>query len=414
MSVVISISLFSRGLALRAVLSTVLLLMFIITSFLFEEKRRKITVSYIFVFFNLFITNTLVASFYSLDNIPNLYHDDKLAGLIGDYYSLYFTVVFICYLVVITYLLCAKKKVLTTHTLEMSKGETKSFLLGALALMCAYVILGNSIDILVPMVATLICLLVLQNKYRIICLVLLVMFWAFDTRLISQRYILIGTMLPVVFGFLICYCKNRKVSTFKMTLVVFLLFACVMLYGIVSEIVKLKLYYGGNYTLAQVFGNTSLLFEFIYGQIYRIFVIWYKLGGYAIFHVKNFGFFYGITYLKSFADVLGFEYVSLPKLVASYHGSNYAQPGLLAEGYANFGIIGAVLNICIVFFVMEYFYHRYYRNPSCANFLLMTVPFSTILLDGGTLNSAILAILVTIILCNLSLVVNKKKGIRLY
>ena len=82
-SIVISISLFSRGLGFRVIPSTILLLMFLITSFLFEEKRKKITVSYIFVFFNLFITNTLVASFYSLDTIPNLYHDDKLSSMIG-------------------------------------------------------------------------------------------------------------------------------------------------------------------------------------------------------------------------------------------------------------------------------------------------------------------------------------------
>ncbi len=52
--------------------------------------------------------------------------------------------------------------------------------------------------------------------------------------------------------------------------------------------------------------------------------------------MKVHGFFHGITYVKSFAGYFGFEYVSLPLLSAKYISASYAQPGLIAEGYANF------------------------------------------------------------------------------
>ena len=101
------------------------------------------------------------------------------------------------------------------------------------------------------------------------------------------------------------------------------------------------------------------------------------------------GFYYGITYIKPFAGIFGFQYVSLPIIAAWYDQASYAQPGLLAEGYANFGVIGAALNLLAVFFFMEYTWNKYRRKPSIINLLFAVVPFSQILLDGGTLNSAI-------------------------
>lgn len=98
------------------------------------------------------------------------------------------------------------------------------------------------------------------------------------------------------------------------------------------------------------------------------------------------------------SGIFEFDYISLPLITAVYDKAHYAQPGLLAEGYANFGIIGAVINICIVFIFIDFFDRKYCKNPSFINFLYATVPFTKIILDGGTLNSAIYLLVVCVVI----------------
>lgn len=402
-SFAISISLFIRDYVGRSFLNLILLSLFIVCSFLFENKRKKITVSYIFVFFIIFIVNSLVPAFYTEDIIRTLDSTDKCAGLIKDNFYIYFFSVVICYFVIIAYLVLSKKKVVKTQPVQCSTNESGFLLIGAIVLFIAYFFLDKLLDMLVPVVAMLIFLLIIQKKHKIRHLIFLVLMFTYERRLLEYRYIFVCVVLPTLFGILFYFCKNRRINIIKMFLITLLLAMLFFAYGIISEVYKLNEFYGGHYNITDVIKDSKMIFKFAYNQIYRLFVIWLKLGGYAIYHAQNYGFFYGITYIKSFSSLFGFEYVSLPSLVASYHGSNYAQPGLLAEGFANFGIFGAIINILLVFFVMEYFYDRFYHNNSLANFMLMTVPFTTILLDGGTLNSAIVFIVITILLCNCSL-----------
>ena len=98
---------------------------------------------------------------------------------------------------------------------------------------------------------------------------------------------------------------------------------------------------------------------------------------------------------------MGLPYISLPRISAAYNYSTYAQPGLLAEGYANFGIIGAVLNIVSVFFLMEFCRIRFIRKKDISSLMYMVIPFTKILLDGGTFNSAV-AMLIGVAIVNVS------------
>ena len=72
--------------------------------------------------------------------------------------------------------------------------------------------------------------------------------------------------------------------------------------------------------------------------------------------------------------------------------ASYAQPGLLAEGYANFGIIGAVVNLLIPFVLAELFLDIFLKKRDGFSICLMTIPFVKVLLDGGTINSIIVGI----------------------
>ncbi len=397
LSGVISVLLTARGYPGRACLNLLLLFLFLCVSVLFEKKRGVITVSYVFVFFIVYVVNSVVPAYYTVDQLRILDRTDVSAGLIEDTYLLYFGVSLACYLIFIAYLYCTKTRKVTADGLQMDFNGNFCFGLGIAASLAVYFALGRNIEFIIPVASLTLFLILTQKKARWIYLVAFAALLVVDTRLLLQRYVLLKYVLPV--GFLVLLMLARKkISYIKITLLLLAAVAAVGIYGVVSEMIKLNVYYGGSYDIGAVLSSAQSMLDFLYNQIYRIFIIWRKLGGYAIYHAQAHGYFYGVTYVKSLASVLGFEYVSLPSLVASYHGSNYAQPGLLAEGYANFGFFGAIANICIVFFLMEFLFRLYAKKPTMTNLLLMTVPFSAILLDGGTINSAIAIILACVLM----------------
>ena len=155
---------------------------------------------------------------------------------------------------------------------------------------------------------------------------------------------------------------------------------------------KLNANFDGNYTfndMFEVLSEPQLLQNWLSRQTYRIFDIWSHLGGNIIDYIDQKGYLWGITYVKSFAPILGFDYVSLPLISANMIGADYAQPGLVAEGYANWGIYGAIINMIFVFFVAELLFDYFLRKQSTLNLLLYIGTFSQVLLDGGTINSII-------------------------
>ena len=124
-----------------------------------------------------------------------------------------------------------------------------------------------------------------------------------------------------------------------------------------------------------------------------------ELGGNIIQHVKVHGFFHGITYVKSFAGYFGFEYVSLPLLSAKYISASYAQPGLIAEGYANFGVVGAVINMLIPFAIAEESLTYFLKKRNVLALCILSVPYTKLLFDGGTINNMILELQLVFWLC---------------
>lgn len=402
-SIIVSISLVLRGYYLKSIMNLVLLISFVFVSKLYEKKRSALTVSYLFIFFILYIVNSLVPGFFSNDNIRMIDATDKHSGLILDYYWIYFFTVLICYLIISLFLHFSSDKRVTEYKLEIDKSNVCPYIIGIFGIGIAYFYLDRYIDMLIPVAAAVICLFfALPKKMKLLGLLSIAFLWLLDSRLLTYRYVLISTVVPTIY-FLVLKLDNKRISKLFFSSLVIGGLLCLLLFGTVSEVLKLNMFYDGSYNIWHILLNPLETLGFMWNQLYRMFVIWYKLGGYAIYHATTNGYFWGITFIKSFSSIFGFEYISLPKLVASYHGSNYAQPGLLAEGYANFGILGSVMNICVVFFIMEYLLHRYYKKNTLSNFLLMTVPFTTILLDGGTINSAIVFVGITVLLCNVNL-----------
>ena len=143
-------------------------------------------------------------------------------------------------------------------------------------------------------------------------------------------------------------------------------------------------------------------------QVYRMFGIWIVLGGNIIDYANSAGFFYGITYIKMFAPIFKFEYISLPSISAQLVGANYAQPGLLAEGYANFGVFGAIINMITILIISEICFKRFFIKQNMFNLLIVIIPFTSVLLDGGSVNSTIFNIIIIIITFSLDFITTKK------
>ena len=96
--------------------------------------------------------------------------------------------------------------------------------------------------------------------------------------------------------------------------------------------------------------------------------------------------------MKSFAGYFGFEYVSLPLLSAKYISASYAQPGLIAEGYANFGVVGAVINMLIPFAIAEGSLTYFLKKRNVLALCILSVPYTKLLFEGGTINNMIFGI----------------------
>jgi len=204
-------------------------------------------------------------------------------------------------------------------------------------------------------------------------------------------------VLPIVLFFIIYWSNSKKIKPHHVYILFIAAVVLIEMYGVVSEVYKLNHGYGASINIADVFKNKAMLFDFMENQIYRIFEIWTPLGGTIIELVQENGYYFGLTFIKAIAPRLGLEYVNLATINARFIGATYAQPGLVAEGYANFGIIGAILNLGITFVIMEYFYKKYLKERSIPMLLFSIVPFSKIILDGGSLNDAIFNIVFVLI-----------------
>ncbi len=408
--VLISWMLWNQDELLRLVMNLLLSLGFILVSKLYEKKWGNITPGYVFLFVIMFIDNTICAAYYTNQTTARL-----TSMWLGDYYIIYFFVTIIFYAIISIYLFGMKHK--SCRNIEAEKKYNKSFEISyksadvvmdciAVLFMLLVHYLGVFDEIFIPLYVFLILRIILEKKKRVVYIAMLGMIIPiFGKSVFEMRYEVIQIVLPVLFFFL--YTTKRKLSFMKANIIMIFAFVSLMLYGVISEVYKLDNYYGADYDLSYVLKYQVI--EFVGRQLFRLFGIWIKLGGYIIFHVQKNGLFFGLTYIKSLSGILDFQYISLPAISAVYNGSTYAQPGLLAEGYANFGIAGAVLNLCVVFFLMEFFARKFVNNPTLFTFFICYVPFTKIFLDGGTLNSAVYILVLCVLLFAPTVILKKSR-----
>lgn len=397
LSLGVSVFYFAQGETVRALMNIVLLGAFLYTSVLYQAKNEAVTVSYWFIFINVYLVFSVVSCFYTHDRIYELDQTGFQGWNTTDQYPIYFWGVLLSYTVMILFLKATRKKELTNMSqIVIFPYERFNIYIGMLFVTGIYLVMGRNELLIIPVLAMLLLLIYWDKKNRVFNLFLLLVYFLLVKDVFLTRYQLIQVVFPVFVAILVkSDFKKRKVSMRRLYAVVITLVAAVGIYGIVSEVYKLNLLSGGNtYSIKEILSSGNSFIYFFSRQAYRLFIGWIKLGGYIIYHTQISGYAYGLTYIKSLAGIFGFEYISLPEIAARYNGSTYAQPGLLAEGYANFGIFGIVLNICLMFFVMEFIKSRYSRKGTFTSLMYMVIPFTKVLFDGGTLNSVIAVLVV--------------------
>jgi len=385
----------------REILFILSFIIFYLTTLLYQYKRKLYSVGYIFYFIVCFLSTCYGSYNYIYNKVIQMGIQASKTGIIvysKDHFELYFSVFIIISLIIDVFLLKITPLSLESIKLNLScnKKDAVHVLLGGL-LCLPFFLLGTNFRMVTVsfVVYFFVSYFYIKKGTRnfvyylgILCSVF------FLISIIYVRYLFVQFILPLLLvSVLILSIRNTVLLTKIKTLIyTFIGFVLLFIYGITSELLKLNLNWGGSFSfddIIKIGSNLDLLIIWGNRQVYRIIDIWARLGGNIIDYVDNNDFYYGITYIKSLSGLFGFEYVSLPSLSAKFIDANYAQPGLLAEGYANFGVVGAIINILVVFFLSELLLDHFIRKQTYFSLLLYVCCFSQVILDGGTLNSII-------------------------
>ena len=403
----------------RCILQIGALCLFLWISVLYEKKRKVFSTGYVFLLINVYINSTLCPCFYAENRLVAMERDAY--HMPGDRFAIYMQVYYLLMGIILLYLLCLK------HTTEDIKRydfidykDTDDIAVLAASVFVAWPLMELTGVSGVMLVAPTLCYFlgrIIYSNYSIsqgiFCIVGLLLGLYGIYRVLDQRYLVIEYIMPLILVFCIFVAVNDNREKGKKVVPLMCVgIIAVLLYGMISEIIKLNTYWNKTYSFATEFTNLKSYYDFAANQIYRIFGIWTILGGNIIEHTMVNGYFHGITYVKALAPYLGFEYVSLPVISARYIAASYAQPGLLAEGYANFGIIGSVGNMLVPFALAEICLHFFLKKRDGFWLCMLSIPFVKVLLDGGTINSIIVGVAICLVVFSVYLVL-RFLGIRI-
>ena len=374
---------------------------FWIVSVIYEKKRKVFSTGYIILMINVFINGIICPCYFTGSRLD----EGTSPGVIQpqDFWEIYVVVYFLTMAVVLLYLLYLKPATAEIQREDFVQydriDDASVFLMGMVVLFLNFQFGVAGAVMYVPVL----CYFAMRflwtggkvNIYTILGL-LGGLYCIYFFR--HSRYMIVEYVVPILLMYfvLVAVNDNRKRGKKVVPLLIAGVIA-VFAYGMVSEMIKLNTYWGRNYNLLHEITNLKSIVDFCARQVYRLFGIWTELGGNIIHHVNQHGFYYGITYIKSLAGVFGFEYVSLPLISAKYIYASYAQPGLLAEGYANFGIIGAAMNLLIPFALAEGALSWFLKKRDPLAICLLTVPFTKVIFDGGTINNVIFGMLTCVL-----------------
>lgn len=403
------------GVDYRKVMLVLSLIVFVLTSRSVFKCDGKITTPLVFYIMVCFMAMNLGSYYFIYDSHIRQVDTHIVAVPRYDHYILFFSIY-----VIVSLLICLhsriKNRALPTEWGDDSRyslkdvhlsslGEPSYLYLAITSIVALLVVIVSGIEYEVfvsPIIVVGMCHLITMNLRNLSLSRLVYASATIITLILLLRYRFVFAQIAmalvvVVMGLLEGPAtQKRKIQVAGLFIGGMIAF---LLYGVISEVYKLNLLSGENsYDVTEILTNPTLLSEWFNRQIYRIFTIWSHLAGNIIEYVDNHGFFYGSTYIASFLSLLGYPATHLPELSARLISANYAQVGLVGEGYANFGFIGGVANVMVGYLFINWFRDNFRKKPSVITLCIYSLAPAKILIDGGSINSMFASAIATIIL----------------
>ncbi len=408
----------------REMIFLISFVLFYFTSLLYQKKRKIFTVGYLFYFLVCFLSIACSSYKYAFKDLDMIYLAISNGVLWPkDYFKLYALVFVSISLVLLFYLSLIKQANISKIKFDTYEPSSRvlNIIVGVFFVFPLY-LSGATESAILFVTFFIVNFFFKQGKLHFLYWIGFLISLFFLYGILTYRFRLVQFILPVLLFSIFHYTvrKPMKITKIKSLVYVGGGVAVISIYGIISELIKLNLYYSKNFSMQDfldIISNYELVLKWADRQFYRVVDVWYHLGGNMIDIVnENNDFYYGLTYIKPLSGFLGVERVSLPEIVAETIRASYAQPGLLAEGYANFGVVGAIVNILLVFFLMEFLYTLFLRKQTVFTLLLSICVFPKIILDGGTINSVIFLIIASVITYSFNFITKPKSkiGTKLY
>lgn len=403
------------GVDYREVMLVFSLIVFVITSRSVFKSDGKITTPLVFYIMICFMAMNLGSYYFIYDSHIRHINTRVVTVPQYDHYSLFFSIY-----VIVSLLICLhsriKNRALPTECGDDSRYSLKDVHLSSLGepsylylaitsivALLAVLLSGIEYEVFVsPIVFVGICHLLTMNIRSLSLSRLVYALATIITTILLLRYRFVFAQIAMASVIIALGLLDGPATQKRKIKIVGLFIGAIvatLLYGVISEVYKLNLSSGENsYDLIEILTNPTLLSEWSNRQVYRIFTIWSHLAGNIIEYVDNNGFFYGSTYVASLLSLLGYPATHLPKLSAQLISANYAQVGLMGEGYANFGLIGGVANVMVAYLFIDWFSNKFRKNPSVINLCIYSFAPAKILIDGGSLNGMFASAIATVIL----------------
>lgn len=383
--IIFSIKFFKEDEYFRIFLFFITLIIFLVITEVFKRKKG-LTFSYLYYYILIAINVNLASYFFNSTQIQQSFNNKII---FKDFYYVYLMIYFLISGIILFYILYLPNEKIRTIKIQNKISLNKIIVLSFLNLPIVY--LKNEIGLIILSINIIyFCHFYSTTRNRIKVYILALILLLSIIPFLTYRYLLIQ---PLGSCFLyIIYTKKyrKKYNLFIFILLFFLVIIMIINYGIISEIIKLKLYYNmKNISFIEILLDKERYFYFIKKQIYRMFGIWIHLNANMIEYIKENNFFYGLSYLKNFASILGIEYINIPEISAKFIGATYAQSGLIMEGFFNFSYIGATISGLLPFFYLETLNKYFIKKMKIEYIILMIVPLIKIFFDGGSLQMMI-------------------------
>lgn len=383
-------------------------ILFLFFSKIYQFRRKFFSPSYLFIFVVVFLVANMSSFMYEFrfKSYNTLLLNTKASRPSDLYFDYSFIIIFSMVFIFI-YLYLSNGNSNKYVLIKISKSDLffrkVLFLVSPILIFFAFSFDGIERTLLIPIVFFLVLSVFFGNSRKgFIFIYSLFLVFLLLVPVITSRYIFLRYLVPLLFLLIIYFdflYFSKIISIFNLNFYVLVIFLFVIAFSVVSELYKLSHFGNISFNTAELYNvatNFELFSYWVSRQIYRVFEIWTLNGGNVIDYVDSNGVYLGLTYVKPLSNYFGFEYINLAKISAQMVGSNYAQPGIIAEGYANFSFIGAILSVVLMFLYMEYFFIRFLIKCNVSSLVFAFVPFSSVIFDGGTLISSMVNTLIII------------------